>query len=385
MKKIFYIILVFIVLLSVLCKKYKTMKNKKIQTKKYKKQNNYIENDQIIQFLKSPIYPKSVLIFEYNNYHLECLPGYTKYFTDLGYNVDIIIRYNNTNSMEKFKPKDLIRIFQFNVNQLRGRKFQLKKKFRLYNYSLLHTTEKNKLYKRLGFFSNPKSLFIVHGLDFLNKLGLQKFILRNHVFSLADYGKLNYINPNYFGEYNLKFQRNRKISFYITSTVDRFYSYLIIGTRNLKNKLIDFEIHVTGHSHSLSKDIIPKDLKKYFYFHGLVNYQKLYQIIQNTDFIILNLYRHNKDDTLFRSSRATGSAQLSYGFYKPVLVEEIFAPVYKFSNKTAIIFKNPNLSFAMEKATQITANEYTKMCKNIKSLRESIYNISLNNLKKALN
>ena len=389
MKKIFYIVLVFILLISVLCKNHKPKKNNNIHRNKNKKKNNYKKNDQIIKFLKSSIYPKSVLIFEYNTYHLECLPGYTKYFTDLGYNVDIIIRYNYINSMEKFEPKDLIRIFQFSANQLRGRQSQLKKKFRLYNYSLLHSTDinkkKNKIYKSLGFFSNRKSLFVVHGLDFLKKLRLHKFIKRNHVFSLADYGKTNYINPNYFGEYNLTFQRNRKISFYITSTKNKFYSYLLIGTRNLKNKLIDFEIHVTGMSNSLRKDIIPKDLKKYFYFHGLVNYQNLYKIIKNTDFIILNLYRHNKGDTLFRSNRATGSAQLSYGFYKPVLVEEIFAPVYKFSNKTAIIFKNPNLSFAMEKATQITANEYIEMSKNIKSLRESIYNISLNNLKKALN
>ena len=32
-------------------------------------------------------------------------------------------------------------------------------------------------------------------------------------------------------------------------------------------------------SHSLSKDIISKDLKKYFYFNGFINYQNL-QIIK---------------------------------------------------------------------------------------------------------
>ena len=390
MKKIFFTVLVFILLVSLLCKNHKKNKNKnKNKKRNNNKKINKRTDDEIMLFLNSSIYPKSVAILEYNPYHLECLPGYTKYFTDLGYYVDIIIRYNNLNSMEKFEPKDKIRIFQFYPNQVIRRKFQLKQKFRLYNYSLLHSTDKSrkkyKLYKKLGFFSNPKSLFVVHGGDFMKKLHLKKFLSNKHVFGLADYGKLNYVNPNYFGEFNLTFQRNKKVSFYISSTKDKFYSYLLVGARNLKNKLIDFEIHVTGHSNSLYKQLIPKDLKKFFYFHGHVSYQNLYKIIKKSDFIILNLFKHNKIDKLFRTYRATGSAQLSYGFYKPVLVEEIFAPVYKFSNKTAIIFKNPNLPLAMEKATKMPSKEYIEMSKNVKYLRESIYNISLNNVKKALN
>ena len=381
MKKNFYVLIIFILFISLLCIKHKKFKNNK--------HRNRNRNNEITKFLKSSISPKSVVIFEYNPYHLECLPGYTKYFTDLGYKVDIIIRYNYLNSMEKFEPKSDIRIFQYHPIQIKKRKFHLKKKFRLYSYSLLHSTDqspkKKKLYRSLGFFSNPKSLFIVHAYDFLTKINLKKFISKKHVFSLADYGKLIYVNPNYFGEFNLTFQKNNKVSFYITSTNYKFYSYLLIGARNLKNKLIDFQIHVTGGSDELSQDIIPKDLKKFFNFHGKVSYRKLYKIIGETDFIILNLFNNNKMDILFRTTRATGSVQLAYGFYKPVLVEEFFAPVYKFSNKTAIIFKNSDLSSAMEKAAKISSKDYMEISKNIKFLRESIYNISLNNLKKVLN
>lgn len=39
----------------------------------------------------------------------------------------------------------------------------------------------------------------------------------------------------------------------------------------------------------------------------------------------------------------------------------------------------------MEKASKMSSKEYTEMNKNIKYLRESIYNIPLNNLKEALN
>ena len=76
---------------------------------------------------------------------------------------------------------------------------------------------------------------------------------------------------------------------------------------------------------------------------------------------------------------------MAYGFNKPVIVEESFAKVYKFTNKTAIIFKNHDLCNAMEKASNISEEEYENMTYNMKLLKESIYNISLNNLKKSLN
>ena len=99
-----------------------------------------------------------------------------------------------------------IRIFEFkNLNQIKQNYDKLKKKFKNYSYSLLHTTdlEKEKIYKNLGYYENPNSLFIIHGMDFLDDLNITKFILKNHAFSLADYGKLIYVNPNYFGEFNL--------------------------------------------------------------------------------------------------------------------------------------------------------------------------------------
>ena len=101
-------------------------------------------------------------------------------------------------------------------------------------------------------------------------------------------------------------------------------------------------------------------------------------------FIILNLYPDNEVDNLFRTFRATGNAQLAYGFYKPVLIEENFVKVYKFSKETAIIYKGHNISSAMLKAATMSKEEYQNMSKNIKYLQQTIYNLSLNNLKKIL-
>ena len=82
----------------------------------------------------------------------------------MGYNVDIIIRYNNINSMEKFEPKDLIRIFHSILINLEKYNFNKNLDYIIILYYIQHTkiTKKILLYKSLGFFSNPKSLFIVH-------------------------------------------------------------------------------------------------------------------------------------------------------------------------------------------------------------------------------
>lgn len=78
----------------------------------------------------------------------------------------------------------------------------------------------------------------------------------------------------------------------------------------------------------------------------------MYNIVKNTDFIIINLYPNPKYDKLFKTLRATGNIQLAYGFYKPVIIEKFFANICKFTNVTAIIYKENDISSAMLKQQQ---------------------------------
>ena len=291
--------------------------------------------------------------------------------------------------MLKFEPKEKIRIFLYhNLREINRRLLYFKRKLRKYNYSLLHSTngtkKKLRYFRKLGFFRNPKSLFIVHVVDYLKRMRLTYFIKKKHVYELADYGRLIYVNPNYFGNFNHTFEKNKKVCFYVTSSLYKYYSYLILGAKNLKKKSINFEINVSGHTRELNKNIIPKDLRPYFIIHGFVNYKKLFDLVQKSDFIIINLFPHSTVDQIFKTYRATGSVQLSYGFYKPPIIEEQFAKIYKFNNQTGIIFKKHDLISGMERAAKLTKEEYKKMSKNVKILRENIYNISLNNLKQSL-
>ena len=131
-------------------------------------------------------------------------------------------------------------------------------------------------------------------------------------------------------------------------------------------------------------DLINKMFQKNFHCYGQVRYQTMYNIVKNTDFIIINLYPNQKYDILFKTYRATGNIQLAYGFYKPVIIEESFANIYKFTNETAIIYNEYNISSAMLKAATMSKEEYQNMSIKVKYLQENIYNLSLNNLKKIL-
>ena len=54
------------------------------------------------------------MIFEPFTYHYECTPGFSKYFIDLGYNVDIIMHNAGLSSFVYFKDISKIRFFIYN-------------------------------------------------------------------------------------------------------------------------------------------------------------------------------------------------------------------------------------------------------------------------------
>ena len=66
------------------------------------------------ELLKINIKNHSILIFEPNKYHHECSPGFSKYFIDLGFNVDLLIHNNGIDSFCLFEEKKNIRLFIFN-------------------------------------------------------------------------------------------------------------------------------------------------------------------------------------------------------------------------------------------------------------------------------
>ena len=74
---------------------------------------NSIEVRSFNELFNITIKRNTILIFEPNKYHHECTPGYTKYFIDLGYNVDILMHILGINSMILLDEIENIRLFTF--------------------------------------------------------------------------------------------------------------------------------------------------------------------------------------------------------------------------------------------------------------------------------
>ena len=94
-----------------------------------------------------------VLIFEPFTYHYECTPGFSKYFIDLGYNVDIIMHNTGLSSFAFFKDISKIRFFIYN-NIIDINKYSKYISFLInkYDYVLIETANKYSfsLYKSLN-------------------------------------------------------------------------------------------------------------------------------------------------------------------------------------------------------------------------------------------
>ena len=153
------IILIFLLLLS------PYLQNNEIISliikKIFNNTKNSIEVRSFNELFNITIKRNTSLIFEPNNYHHECTPGYTKYFIDLGYNVDILMHISGINSMILFDEIENIRIFTF-----RNRKQIIKnyKNFTFiiqnyYDYFLLQSTDKKN--KNLYFYWNLLNINIV--------------------------------------------------------------------------------------------------------------------------------------------------------------------------------------------------------------------------------
>lgn len=79
----------------------------------------------------------------------------------------------------------------------------------------------------------------------------------------------------------------------------------------------------------------------------------MYNLVKNTDFIIINLYPNQKYDNLFKTYRSTGNTQFAYGFYKPVIIEKSFANIYKFTNEIAIIYNECEISSTIKSSNNV--------------------------------
>ena len=283
-----------------------------------------------------------ILIIELYPYHYECTPGFTKYFIDLGYNVDILMHEFGKDSLCLFENKDKIRLFLYkNLDQIN---FFEKFLIHYMNYYPLIVVQsatfyRNKTISELELLKTDKSILVLHSTKTYEWMNFSNVKNQNRIWTLGHFNIGLQVNPHYFGDIKLK-DKNKITRFFIISTAGRNYNYIISSAEKIKSENLVFEIFVIGHERGFSIDNINETLKDNIIFNYNVNYSTLYQTVDSSDYIIINLDPDR--DYEFRKEKISGAAQLSYGFLKPVLMNDYFKDIYNMTNENSFLFKKEN-------------------------------------------
>ena len=231
---------------------------------------------------------------------------------------------------------------------------------------------------------NIKHSFLVfHHLEYLISVPTDVNLNKNQIWSLGHFKNSIQVNPHYFGDFKHK-KKNKITRFFITSTINRSYKLLISALEKLKDENLDFHVVVIGKWKTFTYHNVSDIIINNFTFKYNVSYSDLYNEVNNSDYIIINLDPNNKKDDAFKNTRVSGSVQLSYGFLKPVIICKDFAKIYYFNSKNSFLYENWNFVDKMRNAITIGHKRYEKMQKNLKLAIDKIYKDSLNNVNNCL-
>ena len=325
--------------------------------------------------------------------HSEVLPGYVKYLLDLGYHVSVCVnpdRYKE-GLFSKFKNNNI------SLNKLSRKQIKnFFKKDELEDVAGVLITTVGKLcdsvhYENCYNFFNEnvdksKLYFVEHEAKHAVDAG-------TWLESLITLRELNYkgaksivVNPHYFGD--IKINSKNEVTNFITIGALKPYKKdcktIIDAVMELHNKGIhNFKVTVIGKG---SLKHLPKQIRKYFNIKGRLPFNKMYNEIEKADFM-LTAYDDNKPEHIrYNTTGTSGNFQLVYGFLKPCVLIESFAPINRFNDENSILYKeSKDYSKALEKAVNMSKEDYESMQQVLKSTVESVYNDSLNNLKGVIN
>lgn len=341
--------------------------------------------------LKTPIIKDNTFIVwePCSKSHSEVVPGFVKYFVDLGYHVSVLVdkdrikeglfcRYNLENvSLNKMSADEIKRYFsESDLSNVEG---------------VLVTTM-----GKICDCENPESAYAyfnsnvnrskLHFVEHEASFAIDKGNWNENLITLRE---LNYqdkksvvVNPHYFGDIKIN-PKNEITNFITIGTIKprkKDCGMIIDAVMKLHNKGIhNFKITVVGKG---TLKHLPKEIRKYFDIKGRLPFNKMYEEIEKADFMLTAYDDKNFEHQRYITTGTSGNFQLIYGFLKPCILIESFAPINRFNNSNAILYKeSQNYAEALEKAISLNQQEYDTIRENLRNTVNEIYNISLNNLK----
>ena len=326
--------------------------------------------------------------------HSEVVPGFSKYLIDLGYHVSVLVEPNRIKEglFSKFQNENL----SLNKMTRKETKEFFKNSFLTNSKGVMVTTvgkicdcvHYDEAYRAF----NPevdkkKLLFVEHESCF----AVDKNSWKENLITLRE---LNYkgaksvvVNPHYFGEVKIT-PKNKEITNFISIGAikpNKKNTQMIV---NAAEKLVNsgyknFKITVVGKG-----DIkhLPKELRPYFDIKGRLSFKKMYEELENADFMVTSYNDYDPEHIRYNTSGTSGNFQLVYGFLKPCIIIKSFAPINGFNRENSIMYENDeDFVNAFIKGIEMSESEYSNMQNKLKEYENELYQKSLQNLKELIN
>lgn len=347
----------------------------------------------IFHAIKCTTNNKSVLLIEPNDTHAEILPGFSKYFLELGYSVHVVFRHKmkSEHPFSRIRDKNL---FLYGCTYFSTH--------RIYEYAdkrfelVVITTSVVYAEQIYDFLAQHKNLYntklgtvaVMHNKNCINSSAMCNMIKESRIISLRDFEntpKTYSIAPIHFGNISQHY-KNKKTIFIIVGAIEknrRDYDLLFSAIRKLiKSGIHNFSVVLAGKNYSLR---IPNDISSNIIITGRVNFPILYAHIEKSDFIIPLLNSKINDHVEYITSQVSGSRQIIFGFHKPCIIESTFMKTFDITNKESIEYFDENLYLAMQRAINMTNADYNRMVKKLEMCALHLYTRSKMNLKALLN
>jgi glycosyltransferase involved in cell wall biosynthesis len=347
---------------------------------------------------------KTVLLVEPQPWHGEILPGFAKYFTDLGYSVDVVVRYANyaDNPFCRFARKpDLFVFTLWGMKRLLSSSCLQKYEYVLLTSDLMYLAEYSHWARfvyllpevpqgRLGgsFVEHDVQLCLKRHPEILNDIGICKRYF-SQVFALTAVEAVNHkvqmLNPHYLGEVSERKELNPGKRIFVSigriSRKTRNYDSLWGSLRELSRKC-DCEVWIIG---KVEERELLCDLPDCVRLLGRLSFSEMYSRLERANFLLPLLSPNVEAHRHYLHGCTSGSRQLSLGFCLPMVIQKDFADVYGFDSTNAVVYEDDaDLGAAMQLAITMPPDEYADLCKSLDVMRQRVYDESLCNLKMRL-
>ena len=331
-----------------------------------------------------------VLIVETNNCHYEVIPGFAKYFTELGYNVDIAVCGDERLDFlsDALRSVRVYNLGEKDIERLLSAAAICKYRYIVFNSAIKYVGGGVANAPEMPFVTDyykniaadmSKMIFIQHHME-------RQGINRNQI-ALVDlhnpYSSRFYIvNPHYFGKVKITPKSKDITKFIVVGGISSWrknYDLLIASVRRLAKLTDRFKVIVVGAGQKLQID---EDVAAYFDIRGRLPYREMFAAMEEADFFLCLLDPENPDHDRYVSMCTSGSFQLIYGFAKLCLIQSKFAAAYEFNHTNSLVYENnADLVPLMQQAIEMDGTVYARLQSELKNKAKSIRERSLRNLR----